>query len=255
MSGQTRYGWAMLLAALLLLPAGCEERAAQPGRPEAPKRVELPSLQAQLDARKQEFLKTAPPELVKTFEDGVEALRPQEKEAKKLGDKAPGFELPNATGKTVALADLLEKGPVVVTWYRGGWCPYCNIQLRALQQALPALREAGGTLVAISPELPDKALSTAEKQKLEFEVLSDVGNKVAAAYGLKYTLPAPVAAKLKGFVDLATFNGDASNDLPLAATYVIGTDGTIRYAFVDADYRKRAEPAAIVAALAKLEAD
>ena len=173
--------------------------------------------------------------------------------ALKVGDRAPDFELPDPAGKKVKLSELLARGPVVVTWYRGGWCPYCNIALRGFHKRLPEIRSAGASLVAISPETPDNSLSTAEKNHLEFEVLSDQGNKVARAYGVAYKIPKVVADQFKGRLDLAKYNGDDSGELPLGVTYVIDREGIIRYAFVDADYRKRAEPSDVLAALRNLE--
>ncbi|MDA7537018.1 AhpC/TSA family protein [bacterium] len=159
----------------------------------------------------------------------------------------------NATGQEVTLADELKKGPVVLTWYRGGWCPYCNIALAAMQAKLPEIKAAGASLIALTPELPNKALTTTEKNKLEFQVLTDLNHGVAKNYGLLFKLTPEVEKLYGNFFDLEEFNGaDATTDtLPLAATYIIGQDGTIQWAFVDADYRSRAEPADIVAFLKK----
>ena len=170
-----------------------------------------------------------------------------------VGDRAPDFELPNASGKRVKLSALLEHGPVVVTWYRGAWCPYCNIALRGFQKVLPEIKAEGASLVAVSPQTPDNSLTTVEKDGLGFEVLSDRGNKVAHTFGVAYKVPAVVVEQLKGRLDLSKYNGDSSNELPLGATYVIDRQGVIRYAFVDGDYRKRAEPSAVVAALRGLK--
>lgn len=173
----------------------------------------------------------------------------------KVGEMAPDFDLPNASGEKVKLSDLLARGPVVLTWYRGGWCPYCNIQLRGFQKELPELTAAGATLVAVSPETPDNTATTMEKNELKFVVLSDKGNVAARMYGITYRLPQKVAEQFKGRIDLAKFNGDDSNELPLAATYVIDTDGVIRWAFVDKDYRKRAEPKDVLDAVRKLKSE
>jgi peroxiredoxin len=100
------------------------------------------------------------------------------------GDAATDFELPDARGKTVRLSDRLADGPVVISFYRGGWCPYCNLELHALQEHLPQFEQLGASLVAISPQVPDESLNTAEKNELTFSVLSDVGNAVARQYGL-----------------------------------------------------------------------
>lgn len=215
----------------------------------------VPSLQARLDERQAEFNRTAPPEKIRVYEQGIETVRATgiEERALGVGDRAPEFVLPDATLDKVRLSDLLESGPVVLVWYRGGWCPYCNLELRAYQEALPNIRSHGATLVAISPELPDHSLSTKEKGRLEFTVLSDVGNRVARQYGLVFKLPDEVATHYKDHFDLTAYNGDASNELPLAATYVVDTEGVIRFAFADADYRRRAEPADVLRTLRKLE--
>lgn len=214
----------------------------------APVRKELEEFRAKSS-------KTAPPERIRIYEQGIDEVRKSGvmEKALKVGDRAPDFELPDASGKTVKLSELLARGPVVVTWYRGGWCPYCNIALRGFHRSLPEIRSAGASLVAISPETPDNTMTTAQKNHLDFTVLSDRGNKVAQAYGVAYKIPRVIAEQFKGRLDLAKHNGDDSGTLPLGATYVIDREGTIRYAFVDPDYRKRAEPSDVVAALRGLD--
>ncbi|MET7575046.1 peroxiredoxin-like family protein [Streptomyces sp. NPDC005492] len=166
------------------------------------------------------------------------------------GANAPLFQLPSATGESVALEDLLAHGPVVLTFYRGAWCPYCNIALRALQQHHTDITARGARLVAVSPQIPDESLTLTEKHGLAFDVLSDLGSDTAKRYGLAFDLPDDLAAVYDrlGF-DLQRVNDGHPRTLPLPATYVISRDGTIRWAFVDADYTTRAEPADIVAAL------
>ena len=169
------------------------------------------------------------------------------------GVTAPDFTLPNATGADIQLSQLLTNGPVVLSFYRGKWCPYCNLELRALQQALPEITAAGATLIAVSPQTPDNSLSTVEKNELTFEVLSDVNNGIARNYGLVFQLPESLRPIYTSFgIDLPAHNGDETFELPIAATYVIATDGTVAHSFVDADYTKRLDPADIVAALRKL---
>ena len=208
----------------------------------------------ELDELREKSSKAAPPDRLRIYEQGIEEVRKSGviDKALKVGDRAPDFELPDANGKKVKLSELLGRGPVVVTWYRGGWCPYCNIALRGFHKSLPEIRSAGASLVAISPEAPDNSLNTAEKNHLDFEVLSDRGSKVARAYGVSYKIPKVIAEQFKGRLDLAKYNGDDSGELPLGVTYVIDREGVIRYAFVDADYRKRAEPSEVVAALRNL---
>ncbi|MEU9213671.1 peroxiredoxin-like family protein [Streptomyces sp. NPDC048415] len=171
-----------------------------------------------------------------------------------LGAQAPRFALPSATGQTVALDALLTEGPVVLTFYRGAWCPYCNIALRSLQQHHDEIRSRGARLVALSPQIPDESLSLTEKHELAFDVLSDLGSDTAKQYGLAFDLPDDLAAVYDrlGF-DLQRVNAGHPRTLPLPASYVIDRAGVIRWAFVDADYTARAEPADILAALDSLD--
>ncbi|WP_055443351.1 peroxiredoxin-like family protein [Lacinutrix himadriensis] len=169
-----------------------------------------------------------------------------------VGDKGIGFTLKNALGACTNLQEIVDKGPVILTWYRGGWCPYCNITLQYLQNSLPEFKKYGANLLALTPELPDKSLSTIEKHSLQFEVLSDVGNKVAKQYGLSFKLTDALAEVYKNGVGLQNYNGDDSSELPITATYIIDTKGIIQYAFLDADYRKRASISEIIEVLKTL---
>lgn len=215
------------------------------------------TLREKLQARENTGSTKVTPEIKKEFAKGITAIKTARivEGAKQVGDQAPDFTLKNATGVEISLAAELKKGPVVLTWYRGGWCPYCNITLAALQEELPAIKKAGATLLALTPELPDKALTTSEKNKLEFQVLTDLNHKVADQYGLLFKLT-PEVEKLYGqFFDLSDFNGkEAGTDtLPLAATYIIGQDGKIAWSFLHHDYHMRAEPADIVKFLNTME--
>jgi peroxiredoxin len=166
------------------------------------------------------------------------------------GQQAPSFELPDADGKLITLASRLKKGSVVLTFYRGGWCPYCNIALRALQSHLPEIKRHGGSLVAISPERPDQSLSTREKLELGFDVLSDHDNAVARRFGLVYRVSDAARQRLLVLGrDLVAHNGSQTWELPITATYVVNPKGLIVFAHVDADYRDRLEPTLIVEAL------
>lgn len=169
------------------------------------------------------------------------------KSALKKGEQIPKFELPDAKGNKVAIADLLKKGPVVISFYRGGWCLYCNLNLHYLQKELPAIEKAGASLVAISPQTPDQSLTTAEKDELSFTVLSDKGNQVAKQFGLVFTLPEKLQKLYKTFgTNLEAYNGDDSNQLPLAATYIVNSKGEVVERFVDVDYKNRMDPKIIV---------
>ena len=171
------------------------------------------------------------------------------------GDQAPGFELPNVRGGRLKLVQALEQGPVVLSFYRGSWCPFCNLELNALQQRLPEIRDLGARLIAISPEKPDASLSHAEKLHLEFDVLSDVGNQVSGQYGLIMAVHESLRPLyLQWGIDLPAANGDDSYELPVPATYVIDATGRIRSAHIDKDYTKRMEPEDILLALKSIQA-
>lgn len=167
-----------------------------------------------------------------------------------VGDSVPDFELPNAKGESVRFSELLANGPVVLSFYRGGWCPYCNLELRALQEKLPEIQDLGATLLAISPEQPDNSLSTAEKNSVSFDILSDNGNKVARQFGLVFELPAVLRPLYKNFgIDLPASNGDESFTLPVPATYVVGPNRVVLECHVDMDYSTRMDPEAVLTAL------
>ena len=212
-------------------------------------------LAEQLADFRADFQSKAPEDAQATMAAATEALEATgiANQALTVNDKAPDFELPDATGKLVRLSELLKQGPVVINFYRGEWCPYCNLELRAFQNLLPEFKQANATLVAISPELPDHSLSVTEKHSLDFAVLSDVGNTVSRQYGLVFTLDASLQPLYKGFgIDIPTSNGDDSYELPLPATYVIDPSGRIRYAFAEADYTLRAEPQDVLAVVNEL---
>jgi len=174
--------------------------------------------------------------------------------ALRVGQMAPDFTLTDAVGKPVSLGALREQGPVIISFYRGAWCPFCNIELRSLQAALPQFQELGATLIAISPEKPDYAMPMIERENLAFGVLSDPGNRVAKQFGLVYLLDGEARRiSLETFgTDLPAFNGDESWELPVPATYVIDRKGTVKLAFFDPEFRNRVEPTAILEALREL---
>lgn len=215
------------------------------------------SLRAELTEFRASFMAAAPAEV-------QEAMRRADLEltasglahrALKAGDFAPGFELPDIGGRMVRLKDLLAGGPVVLTFYRGGWCPYCNLELRAWQQVLLEVEALGATVVAVSPQTPDASLSTAEKNALTFPVLSDPGSRVAQSFGLAFDLAEELRPIYTRFGHaLPDTNGDGRWVLPIPATYVIERDAKIELAFLDPDYRSRLEPAEALRALRTLAA-
>ncbi|RXG20275.1 peroxiredoxin-like family protein [Leeuwenhoekiella aequorea] len=188
---------------------------------------------------------------------GVDEIINEAKE-KDLGNKAiqtsqqaPHFELPDQEGKQILLDDLLAKGPVVITFYRGDWCPYCNLQLRALQARLNDIHQLGATLVAISPQVPDGSLTESEIAKMEFMVLSDQDAKIASEYGVTWEVPEFLLDHMRvdRKLDLVQINNGNGLILPIPATFVIGKDGLVKWSYVNVDYRTRSEPDDIIKAL------
>jgi peroxiredoxin len=173
-----------------------------------------------------------------------------------MGDKAPDFTLPDPLGRPVSLQARLATGPVVLVFYRGEWCPFCNVHLRALQRVLPEIKARSASVLAISPQAPDHALSITEKAGLAFEVLSDLDQEVIKAYKLQFTAPDDLQDLIINVfrTDLRDHTADGSWRLPVPATFVVDRAGVVRDAHVSADFRTRMEPAAIVAALAEIHA-
>lgn len=170
-----------------------------------------------------------------------------------LGEIMPEFELPDATGHWLGLPQLLSRGPAIVAFYRGAWCPYCNLTLRALERLWPRLRGAGVRVAAISPQPRDMALAQADRNLLSFDLLHDARNRVARLCGLVYEMPDAwkTYCRARG-IDLARVNGTERWELPLAATYLIGVDGVVAYASVEVDHTRRFDPAALMRALDRL---
>jgi peroxiredoxin len=168
-----------------------------------------------------------------------------------IGNSAPDFSLVNAYGNTIRLQDLLRRGAVVLTFYRGDWCPYCNLTLRAYQAILPEILRHNAALVAVSPQSPKHALSITSKNHLTYQVLSDKDNSTARAYRLIYQIPEILrrAYEAMGF-DMIQQHG--SWELPLPATFIIDQNSELRYHFLNVDYTRRAEPAEILSVLASL---
>ncbi|MET3107916.1 peroxiredoxin [Oxalobacteraceae bacterium GrIS 1.18] len=215
------------------------------------------SLKAELAAFRADFMTRVPPEIRDAMirADQELSISGVQEKAIKAGQRAPDFMLPDAHGNKVRLSTLLEQGPVVLSFYRGGWCPYCNLELRALQNALPEFTSLGATLVAVSPQSPDESLSTSEKNELEFAVLSDTDSRTAKAFGIAFDLAEELRPIYTRFGHaLPDKNAVESWILPIPATFVIDQDGVVALAFVDVDYRNRLEPAEIVTVLKNLSA-
>lgn len=208
------------------------------------------SLQEKLDAFKADFRGGKPPYNAPAWIHPIMERATAEliasglaERALKAGDKAPQFTLNDPDGVPVSSAALLQQGPLVISFYRGVWCPYCNMELQALEAVLPAFHAAGASLVAISPQNGVNSRKSVRTNQLNFPILSDTRNDVAAAFGLRFALPdylVELYQQLKN--DLPGFNGDDSWTLPMPARYVIGRDSTILYAEVNPDYTRRPDP-------------
>jgi peroxiredoxin len=217
--------------------------------------AKVTSLNEQIAAFVSKMAKNAPPAVLASLDVEIKKLADTgiSEKALKVGAEAPNFRLPNAQGGTFELSTQLSKGPVVVTFYRGGWCPYCDLTLRAYQANLSGIRLLGADLVAISPQTEDYSMSAAEKKGLEFPVLSDLRNAVARQYGIVFQLPdAWRELQTKFGNPMPKFNGDESWELPIPATFVLDRRGTVRLRHVDPDYRRRLEPEAILRSLREI---
>jgi peroxiredoxin len=215
------------------------------------------SLQAKLDAFKADFEAGKPPysvprSVIETMHRATAELIASgaASRAKRAGDVAPSFSLRDPDGNVVTSEDLLKKGPLVVSFYRGVWCPYCNMELQALESAKPLFDKFGASLVAISPQTAPNSRKSVRQNKLSFPILSDVKGKVGAAFGLRFELPDYLVELYKSLKnDLPAFNDDPGWTLPMPARYVIGQDGTILYSEVNPDYTRRPEPEEMIPVL------
>ena len=214
-------------------------------------------LQAKLDAFKADFEAGKPPysmprSVIDTMHRATDELIASgaATQTLKAGNTAPSFVLNDPDGRPVSSAGLLAQGPLVISFYRGIWCPYCNMELQALQEALPAVRQMSANLVAISPQSAVNGRKSRRTNGLDFPILSDPGNETAAAFGLRFALPDYLIKLYKSLKnDLPGFNGDTSWTLPMPGRFVISRDGVIRYAEVNPDYTHRPEPEDVLLAL------
>jgi peroxiredoxin len=220
------------------------------------------ALQDRLDAFKADFVSGKLP--FKPTQERLDAMRRatdeligsgQAQRAKKAGDPMPEFTLLDPDGKPVSSRELLARGPLVISFYRGVWCPYCNLELKALQEALPEIAARGASLLAISPQTAANSRKSQRDNKLEFPILSDVKSEVANAFGIRFALPDYLVEQYRGFGnDLAVVNNDPSWVLPMPARYVVGSDGIIAYAEVNPDYTQRPDPSELLPVLDRLRA-
>jgi peroxiredoxin len=212
------------------------------------------TLKDQLRMMKEASANKIPPEKAKIMADALADLQSKhiEKKSLKVGQKMPDFSLPDSSGKKVNLKSLLKEGPVVVTFYRGNWCPYCNAQLNSYQQHLAEFKALGARLIAITPEKPDLTALTSEQKKLQFPILTDKDNKLANKLGLVFQVKGDLKNLYTQFgIDLEKSQGNKDWKLPLPATFVVSAKGVVIFAFVNPDYTQRADPQDILQALKK----
>lgn len=212
-------------------------------------------LQGKLDAMRTAFDAAVPPAVSEALHRATENLIASgaQNRALKAGDIAPDFTLPDADGNPVSSKTLLAKGPLVLTFYRGAWCPFCNFDLSALEEARVELEARGASLVALSEQTAPNSRKSQRQNGLGFPILSDHGGELAAQFGVRWTLSDDLREVHKALgADLPAFNGEDSWTLPMPARYVIAQDGAIAYAEVNADYTRRPEPSAIFPVLEQL---
>ena len=213
------------------------------------------SLQEQLNGFKEQFKTQAPPGAFDAFARSTQELieSGQADQAIKAGDLAPEFVLKDQNGNDLALKDLLIKGPVVLTFYRGVWCPYCNIELKALQEVADDIKAKGATLLAVSMQGPADNRKSREENGLSFPILTDQNGELSDKLGIRWALQDYVIKFHKMFkVELPEIHGDGEWNLPMPARYVIDTDGTVAYAEINPDYTQRPEPSDLFPVLDKI---
>lgn len=205
-------------------------------------------LKQELDNLSKDMGGKAPEEVKKVMQESMQKLinsKIDEKSLKK-GDNAPEFSLLNINNELISSKTFLQKGPLIVNFYRGSWCPFCNLEIAEWQRLYSKIKEVGADLISISPNLQSSATDTKNKHNVDFEILSDKENKIAKLFGLVFTLPEELRPIYKQFgINIPEANGDESYELPIPATYVIDK-GKIIYSFVEIDYKKRAEPSDVV---------
>lgn len=246
----------LLLVFIFCLSFACTKKSENGAKNESPKEPNTEiTLATQLQEKADQSATKTPAEIKKIMSDAITDLKQSQimKSALKKGAQTPNFTLSDPINGSIDISQLLKKGPLIITFYRGGWCPYCNLQLRDLQKHLAAIKETGAELVAISPEKPDSTLETVKKQKLNYYVLSDTNGEVSKKFGISYEMGQPLIELYKKFgIDVASTNDTKKWELPLGATYIVNTQGKIVYSFVDADYKKRAETTDLIRILKTL---
>ncbi|MDG4651989.1 peroxiredoxin-like family protein [Chryseobacterium arthrosphaerae] len=210
------------------------------------------TLAKQIEQLNQELSSQLPQEVINAFGKSVDDLKTKNMEDRCIrpGEKMPEFILPNATGKMIDSNDILKKGKMILAFYRGSWCPYCNLELKFLQDNLSRIKDKNAVLIAVSPQTPDHSLSMAEKNKLGFEVLSDQNNDFAKKLGIVFQLQDFVLPYYRNLgINLSEFNNNDENLLPVPAVFVVDQDRRIIFKYLDVNYMNRVDVEELIQAL------
>ncbi|WP_448547581.1 peroxiredoxin-like family protein [Thalassotalea fusca] len=213
------------------------------------------NLRQSLDEYKSKLASTLSKEVLEVLSRNTSLLQERNlaEQAVSVGDTFPAFSLPDSHGNVHSLQETLERGPVIISFFRGGWCPYCVLELKALRDIVNDLPALNATLIAITPETPEHIADTVSRNELNFVVASDHNNQLAKQCGLVFTVPEDLlAAYVKLGIDINSNNGEEKAELPIPATYIVDQQGVIRFAFVEEDYISRAEPSHLVMVLQSL---
>ena len=210
------------------------------------------TLARQIDQLNKELLSQLSQEIFEVFGQSIEELKTKniEENSIKIGELMPEFSLINAYGKKISSTDILKKGKIILAFYRGSWCPYCNLELKFLQDNISKIKGKKSVLVAISPQSPDYSLTMVEKNNLEFEVLTDHNNDFAKKLGIVFQLQDFVLPYYQNLgIDLSVFNKNNENTLPVPAVFVVDENGKVVYKFLDVNYMNRINVEELIQAL------
>lgn len=210
------------------------------------------TLAKNIEQLNQDLVSQLPQEILEAFGKSIEDLKTKniEKNSIQIGERIAAFLLPNALGKMINSDEVLKNNKMILAFYRGSWCPYCNLELKFLQENLSRIKEKNAVLIAISPQSPDHSLTMIEKNNLEFEVLTDSNNDFAEKLGITFQLQDFVLPYYQSLgINLADFNANNDNTLPVPAVFVIDENRTVSYKFLDVNYMSRVDVEDLINAL------
>lgn len=210
------------------------------------------TLAKQIEDLNQELSSQLPQEILNAFGKSIEDLKTKriEENSIQIGEQIPEFSLPNALGAIINSEEVFKNGKVILVFYRGSWCPYCNLELKFLQDNLSKIKDQGARLIAVSPQSPDHSLSMTEKNNLGFEVLTDIDNRFAKKLGITFQLQDFVLTYYKSLgIELSDFNKNSDNTLPVPAVFIVDENKVITYKFLDVNYMNRVDVEELIEAL------